>query len=299
VVIPAPHATIDKMGAAENSAFAVYARRKTDAALSARFEHFETLVDNSARLRVEPIGCAFTDALLDGPFFESMAAPTVRPVMNLVFVQSADGNTEADDPATLGGGETDKHVIYEGLSRVSADAVMAGANSIRHGTVVFSVWHPEFVAARRSFGKPRHPVQIVVTSSGELPIEEALLFNAAEVRVLILTAKGAAESLAERVRSRPWVTVISSGARPDLRVYAERLFALGIHRVSAVGGRKLATGLIDSSLISDVYLTTSPIEAGIPGSPMYEGTRWFSRNLVIRKRSSENVVFEHFIMRSS
>jgi riboflavin biosynthesis pyrimidine reductase len=86
--------------------------------------------------------------------------------MSVVFVQSVDGNTEVDDPSALGGGETDKHVIYEGLSRVSADAVMAGANSVRHGTVVFSVWHPELVALRRTFGKPRHPVQIVVTSSG-------------------------------------------------------------------------------------------------------------------------------------
>jgi 5-amino-6-(5-phosphoribosylamino)uracil reductase len=282
----------------EGSAFAVFARRKEDAALSARFERFETVFDNSARFPVEAIGCPFTDALLDGPFFQSVVPAAALPVISVVFVQSVSGNTDAEDPAALGGGDTDKHVIYEGLSRVSADAVMAGANTVRHGIAVFSVWHPELVALRRAFEKPRHPVQIVVTSSGELAIEDGLLFNIADVRVVILTANRAATSLAERTRSRPWITVISSGNKPDLRSYAERLFSLGIRRVSAVGGRKLATGLIDSGLVSDLYLTTSPIEGGSPSSRMYEGTRPPSRDLVIRKRSSEGIVFEHFIMRA-
>ena len=116
--------------------------------------------------------------------------------------------------------------------------------------------------------------------------------------MLILTADRAATTLAERVSSRPWIGVISSGAKPDLRVYTERLAGLGIRRVSAVGGRKLATGLIDSRLVSDLYLTTSAIEGGTPGSPMYEGTRPPSRDLVVRKRSAEGVVFEHFIVRA-
>jgi 5-amino-6-(5-phosphoribosylamino)uracil reductase len=282
----------------ESSAFAVFARRKEQEALSACFERFETVFDNSARFPVEAIGCPFTDALLDGPFFQSVPPAASLPVMSLVFVQSAGGNTDAEDPSALGGGETDKHVIYEGLSRVSADAVMAGANTLRHGTVLFSVWHPELVELRRAFGKPRHPVQIVVTSSGDLPIEDGLLFNVADVRVVILTANRAATTLGQRVRPRPWISVISSGHAPDLHVYAERLFSLGIRRVSAVGGRKLATGLIDSRLVSDLYLTTSPTEGGHPSSPMYEGTRPPSRDLAIRKRSSEGVVFEHFIMRA-
>jgi hypothetical protein len=38
---------------------------------------------------------------------------------------------------------TDKHLIYEGLSRAAADAVLAGAATVRAGDIVFSVWHPE------------------------------------------------------------------------------------------------------------------------------------------------------------
>ena len=70
------------------------------------------------------------------------------PSANLVFVQSRDGNTVDGDPSVLGGGEADKHLIYEGLSRVAADAVLAGARTIRGGDLVLSMWRPELVALR-------------------------------------------------------------------------------------------------------------------------------------------------------
>ena len=70
-------------------------------------------------------------ALFDGDFYVSPPPDESRPACNLVFVQSRDGNTGASNPSSLGGGETDKHLIYEGLSRVAADAVLAGAETIR------------------------------------------------------------------------------------------------------------------------------------------------------------------------
>jgi hypothetical protein len=84
------------------------------------------------------IGNAWTRALFDGDFYRSDSNGDI-PVTNLVFVESREGNTGADDPSALGGGETDKHLIYEGLSRVDADAVFAGATTARHDDLVFSV----------------------------------------------------------------------------------------------------------------------------------------------------------------
>ena len=74
-------------------------------------------------------------------------------------VQSSDGNTCAADPGLLGGGNTDTHLIDEGLSRVAVDAVLAGAETVRRSEVVFSVWHPKLVDLRMSLGLSRHPVQ--------------------------------------------------------------------------------------------------------------------------------------------
>jgi hypothetical protein len=65
---------------------------------------------------------------------------------------SANGNTVAEDPASLGGGATDHHVIYEGLSRVGADAVLVGARTVHGGDTIFSVWHPDMVNLRTRGG---------------------------------------------------------------------------------------------------------------------------------------------------
>jgi hypothetical protein len=45
--------------------------------------------------------------------------------------------------------------------------------------------------------------------------------------------------------------------------------AIGTQQISAVGGRVLAAELIDAGLVQDMYLTTSPITGGEPGTPMY------------------------------
>ena len=280
-------------------AFAAFVRRKEEAAAHAAFEHFATLVDNAERYTLDMIGTAFTNALLDGPFYQSRVEAGDLPSINLVFVQSREGNTSADEPSTLGGGDTDKHVIYEGLSRVAVDGVLAGSRTIGDGGLILSVWHPALVELRHTLGKPRHPVQIVMTTRGQLPIENGLTFNVPEVPVIILADEAVSKSVTERARSRPWITVVSTGHPSNVRTGVERLGKdLGIRRISAIGGRAAATALIDAGLVRDLYLTTSPTTAGDPDSPMYIGTHPPARDLVVRKQSQRGVVLEHFLLRS-
>ena len=270
--------------------------RKERAAAAARLEPFQCVLDHSARFHLEEVSTPFSDALLDGPFFQS-DDEREYPSINLVFVQSRNGNTEASDPSTLGGGETDKHVIYEGLSRLGADAVMSGARTIGRGNLIFSVWHPALVSLRQARRKPRHPIQIVATTSGAIPIETGLLFNVPDIRVVIMTGPRGAEALRDRLRSRPWISVLNTGAGSDLRAGVRRLHdEFGISRVSAVGGRTLATALIDQSLVKDLYLTTGATDGGTRDTPFYEGSDFPERDLVVRKRSREGILFEHFIL---
>ena len=105
-----------------------------------------TLEDCHDAFPVTGIGNAWSREHFDGPF-HVFAAPPDRPAISLVFVQTRDGNTGAPNPENLGGGPTDKHLIYEGLSRVAADAVLAGASSVGH-SVFFTIDQPELVALR-------------------------------------------------------------------------------------------------------------------------------------------------------
>jgi len=239
------------------------------------------------------IGNAWSRLLFDGDFYLSRPPDPGRAACNLVFVQSKDGNTGAKNPSTLGGGNTDKHLIYEGLSRVAADAVLAGAETIRRGEIILSVWHPELVRLRESIGKPRHPVQIVATLQG-MDLEHGLLFNLPQIRVILITVASCARLMGDRVAERPWITPLVMDKPEDLPHAFEQLRELGITHVSAIGGRKIAAQLVDARLVQDVYLTTSPRPGGEPDTPMYPGS--LKGAVVVRKWGTDGesgVTFEH------
>jgi riboflavin biosynthesis pyrimidine reductase len=241
------------------------------------------------------IGNAWTRALFGGPFYLSPVRQRSRPSCSLVFVRSADGNTEAPRPADLGGGSTDLHLIYEGLSRVAADAVLAGANTVRGADIVFSVWHPELVSLRTSLGLPRHPVQIVATRGGR-DVEHMLPLNVPELAAILLTVPESAARLRDAMRRRPWVTVLAPTGRGDLADAFERLAALGVTRISCIGGRSVARDLLDAGLIDDVYLTTAARPGGEPNTPLPASA--LDGTLIVRKRGTREeagVVFEHLL----
>jgi riboflavin biosynthesis pyrimidine reductase len=273
--------------------FERFAREKAKAALAASLPPYETEWDAPPG-DAAPIGSAWSTGLFDGHFYLSPAAAR-RPGCGLVFVQSADGNTGAADPSTLGGGSTDKHLIYEGLSRVAADGVLVGSRTLRGHDLVFSVWHPELVSLRSSLGLPRHPVQVVATLQG-LPVEQMLLFNVGEIPAVLLTTAQAMRGMEEAVRVRPWVTAILMNGAADLPRAFEQLRGTGITRVSCVGGRTLATGLLDADLVDDVYLTTAPQPGGEPGTPL--SPRPWRGRVAVRKHGTgaeAGVVFEHVL----
>jgi len=276
--------------------FDEFAARKTREAEQADIPGLKTDFDR-APSRMIAIGNRWTLAAFDGPFYLSPATDARYPACNLVFVQSRDGNTGAKNPSALGGGETDKHVIYEGLSRVAADAVLAGAETIRGGRLVFSVWHPELVALRSALGKPRHPAQIVATLRG-LDVEHALLFNVPDIPVFVLTVADCADLMGASFASRPWITPIVMREPKDIASAFESLKGAGIGRISCVGGRGIAGQLLDAGLVQDVHLTTSAVEGGEPDTPMYR--KPLPMDVIVRKRGcgpEAGIVFDHFARR--
>jgi riboflavin biosynthesis pyrimidine reductase len=269
--------------------------RKTDEAVRAAMPPYVTETTRHDE-RLTAIGNAWSTEHFDGPFYMTRTAEA-RPVCSLVFVQSADGNTGARNPTALGGGETDKHLIYEGLSRVAADAVFGGAETLRDSALVLSVWHPQLVELRTSLRLPRHPIQIVATERG-VDVDSMLLFNVPEIRVVLVTVPSVAERLRDALRLRPWVSIIAMRRHEGLRSAFEEMARMGIRRVSCIGGRTLAAKLLDAGLVDEIYLTTAPRPGGEPNTPI--SPRPWRGALILRKHGSgpeQGVVFEHLLPR--
>jgi 5-amino-6-(5-phosphoribosylamino)uracil reductase len=271
-------------------------QRREAEAVAAIIPGYDTLVDRSDPGLIE-ISSDWTAGLFGGPFFRSAdASQPGLPVVNLVFVQSRDGNTVADDPSDLGGGATDKHLIYEGLSRVDADAVLGGATTARSRSLVLSIWHPQLVALRLARGKPRHPRQVVVTATGNLPLEDGLMFAMPELGACLIASTRIVPELRRRLAGKPWVEIIDAGEPLSMIQGLQQLHARGIHVVSAIGGRQTAQALLEARTVADLYLTTSPIEAGVPNTPFYTGPS-LPLHLVVEKAGrgvEEGVRFHHY-----
>jgi riboflavin biosynthesis pyrimidine reductase len=280
--------------------FEAYCRRKEQAALAADIPGYITREDTRPDGMID-IESAWSRALFDGPFHRS-AAPSVHgvPATSLVFVQSRDGNTGAADPSTLGGGATDLHLVYEGLSRVDADAVMAGAATGRSKEVVFSVWHPELVSLRLARGHSRHPAQVLVTDRLDLRFDDGLMFQEPELRVFVITRSSMFDAAQRRVEQKPWVDVIDAGDPVSFTRAFRYLCSQGIRVMSCVGGRRTATGLIGEGLIGDIYLTTSAIDGGEPNTPYYEGPPLSLDRVLLKEGhgAEAGVRFEHLVVNS-
>ena len=266
-------------------------RRKTDEAAAIELTPLAT-IETGALAGLESIGNEWTREKFDGDFFLTPVGRDL-PAASLVFVQSSDGNTGARNPSTLGGGATDKHLIYEGLSRVAADGVLAGAETIRGSSVIFSVWHPELVELRRSLHLPRHPTQIVATL-GKLTFDDTLLLNVPELPVIVITTPDWITRMRDELARRPWITSIPMDHPDDLPGAFRAMRAMGVARISAIGGRTIARAMTAAGLIQDLYLTTSPRPGGEPNTPIFATP--IRTAVVVKKRGTardQGVTFEH------
>jgi riboflavin biosynthesis pyrimidine reductase len=281
----------------QRTRFEDFAARKVRAAETARIEYLSAIVDQRMPGRVRGIGNAWTRTHYGGDF--NIAIPQDgQTALSLVFVQSKNHNT-GGDPAALGGGATDRHLIYEGLSRVAADAVLAGANTVRTDAF-FSVWHPELVGLRRALGLPRHPAQVVVSKHGHVNFD-ALLFNVPDVPVFLIAGPECQSDRNAWLAERPWVQHIPL-VENRLRAAIDQLRdAEGIGRISAIGGRFTATHLVDAGLAQDLYLTTTSHLGGEPHTPWYAGAAWPALDVATKKQwldEGTSIVFEHAMITS-
>jgi riboflavin biosynthesis pyrimidine reductase len=134
---------------------------------------------------------------------------------------------------------------------------------------------------------------MVISNDGKFDLE-ARIFTTPQVQVFLLAGDACIRKVSDEIARRPWITLVP--INDDLRATFARLRRdHGIGRISAVGGRVTATGLVDSGLVQDIYLTTSPIDGGEPNTPWYVGTRAPRLDTIVKKREAAErpILFEH------
>ena len=192
-----------------------------------------------------------------------------HPTVLANFVSSIDGVVAYGDDALAGGGlvsgyhEPDRFVM--GLLRAVADVIVVGAGTLRGSSVhrwVPAHVHPAsaalFEAWRTSMGLATNPTTVVVTASGDIPVDHAAINDPAIPVVIATTPKGSdrlqGAGLGEHVTVDPigvgdqlsGADILSAGAMRGARV------------VLTEGGPHLLGELVAADVLDELFLTLAP-----------------------------------------
>jgi riboflavin biosynthesis pyrimidine reductase len=270
---------------ANTPGFSDYCRHKEEAARSAALAGFTTIAEEAGGADLLSFGNAWTRRLFDGDFHRS-AGPASPELPSVSLIVTEEGLL----------GTTVPHLLHEGLTRVDADAVLGGIGA-GSGDQICSVWHPELVQLRAERGLPRHPVQVLVTNSCDVPFDRCMLFHEPSLQVIVVTRTSLAATARARLRECPWVEVIGAGDPLDLRAALTQLRHRGMAVVSAVGGRRVATSLLDAGLVTDLYVTVREPASAASALSFYNGPPLVRRRLLSKAgRGPDGAVrFEHLV----
>ena len=172
-----------------------------------------------------------------------------RPYVITNTVSSVDGRTTMGGKAAGIGSSTDRRTMRTLRSKV--DAVMIGAGTLRAEKLSLGLDGPD--------GLPQ-PLAIIVTDSGEVPLEEHLIVEEGQ-DVLILLSDAAPGRVVERLRALAPVvkTPADSTGVVDLEEALRILEAeRGVESLLVEGGPALNHALFSRNLVDELFLTVAP-----------------------------------------
>jgi riboflavin-specific deaminase-like protein len=180
-------------------------------------------------------------------------APPDRPYLVLNMVASLDGKATIDWRTKGLSTELDRQLFHH--LRTQADAVMAGAGTVRIERYGRMAKSDELRDKREREGLARDPLAVLVSARLDLPADLPLL-NEPEQRVVIATGSDATlpgiGDQVEYARSGDDLPLLMAGLREEH----------GIRSVLCEGGPTLNSHLLAAGLVDELFLTLNPKLAG-------------------------------------
>lgn len=203
------------------------------------------------------------------------------------FVSTLDGVVALDRFGATGGRdvsgafEPDRFVM--GLLRATADAVLVGAGTVRasrSGDWTPARIHPPsteaFTGWRRDLGLSTAPTTVIVTATGELPMDRLRLAGPGNPVLVVTTEPGSGRLSGVTRETGIEVVAISAGGTVPPEALLDLLHARGISLVLSEAGPTLFGELLAANAVDELFLTLAPQLAGrtevSPRLGLIEGT---------------------------
>jgi 5-amino-6-(5-phosphoribosylamino)uracil reductase len=197
---------------------------------------------------------------------------TRRPYVVLSCAMSLDGCLDGTgrDRLVLSGQADLDRVDAE---RAAADAILAGAGTIRRDDPRLLVRSALRQAERTARGCPPQPAGVTVTSSGDL--DPAARFfggggaSTAGAPRLVYAANPVVPKLRGQLGTR--AEVVEAGDPPQLAGILADLAGRGVRRLMVEGGARLGAQFLAGGLVDELQLAIAPFFVGDPAAPRFAG----------------------------
>ena len=201
-----------------------------------------------------------------------------RPAVSACMITSLDGRaTGADGRSGTLSDPIDRAVLS--LVRARSDAIIVGAATVRQERYRLPVTPAgELAAQRAARGQSASPVLVIVTRTGDLPLDLDCLV----APTVVVTGTKATDAAIQRLREVVEVVVM-----PTAEVLPADLVTLlrqrGLRHLSVEGGPELLSQFVADSAIDHCLLTLATQFVGEPAPAWITGTahRW-TRTSVLR-----------------
>lgn len=185
--------------------------------------------------------------------------PAPTPWLRANMVGTVDGAGRSPDGLSAGiSSDADRRVF--GRLRGLADAVLAGAGTVRAEGYRPAQPKPDFVERRRDAGQADAAVIVVVSRSLALDLTAPLYTEALERTIVVTT--GSSDPAARRRVADVADVIVAGDDDVDLVTAVAALHERGLSRIHAEGGPTLLAQLVAADVLDELLLTVSPALAG-------------------------------------
>jgi riboflavin biosynthesis pyrimidine reductase len=198
-----------------------------------------------------------------------------RPYVIANFVETIDGVVSFHIPGRSDGGEIsggsaeDRFVM--GLLRSVSDAVLIGSGTL-HGDPghvrIPAFIYPEgkdlYAELRRKLGKPPLPLNVVLTASGKIDLDEPTFHTEGLPTAIVATKEGASRIASDHgdishITVRSTGEAVSTTPAAVLKILADEF---GIRLLLHEGGPTIFGQFLAANMIDELFLTLTPQIAG-------------------------------------
>lgn len=188
--------------------------------------------------------------------------PPDRPYVLVNMVTSANGKTTIEGSERGLGSPADQQLMR--MLRTNVDAVLNGATTLRASGSSPAVEDPALVAVRKARGLSATPLGVVLTRSGNLPLDDTFFTSPAFEAIVVATDQTPTDELDRLCSSGRTVEVVPSAdvALGLMRLLRQRY---GVGSVLCEGGATVNGLLFDAGVVDELFLTIAPRAVGGEG----------------------------------